>query len=461
MSVNKTLAKKHLIWLFTLFSAISFSQNSVDLNFKQLDSLCKVHMRNPDSLLVYSQKLLKYSEKNNMDVGKQKAHRLLGFTYNRLRNYENSNTNYYKSLAIAKSLNDQRGIMIVYNDLALNHRITKFYDSSSYYSYRLLDLYNNPKTKNYSPTFKTRGLNMTYMNLGQTYLLKNSLDSSEYFFSKAIKGFQETNNWRFASSSLTNLGDVLFQKKEYKRALIVLDSSQTIADNNNIKVNASKNYNLMARIHNKLGNEEAYNKYLELENKSRLKNLDKVTIGENNVSARKDNYKYELNKRIKLEEDKAFYKTNFFKVLLIILILVIIASYFYIGNKKSKAEINELQKQLDSYDNTNLVVTENNTLHLKSKAIIDTNIIQYIKSEGHYVEFFIIGKDKPEIDRNSLINVLEELPNNQFVRIHKSYIVNIKHIKIINSTKLMLNDGTWINLSRTYKQNLKNILNMS
>ena len=158
----------------------------------------------------------------------------------------------------------------------------------------LLDLYNNPKTKNYSPTFKTRGLNMTYMNLGQTYLLKNSLDSSEYFFSKAIKGFQETNNWRFASSSLTNLGDVLFQKKEYERALIVLDSSQTIADNNKIKVNASKNYNLMARIHNKLGNEEAYNKYLELENKSRLKNLDKVTIGENNVSARKDNYKYEL-----------------------------------------------------------------------------------------------------------------------------------------------------------------------
>lgn len=461
MSSKKRLINNSIISFFIFFSAVSFSQVNTNLNFQQLDSLCKVHIRNPDSLLVYSQKLLEFSNKNDIEIGKQKAHRLLGFAYNRLRNYENSNTNYYQSLAIAKSLDDQHGIMIVYNDLALNHRITKFYDSSNYYSYRLLDIYKSPTTKNYSPTFKTRGLNMTYMNLGQTYLLKNSLDSSEYFFNKAIKGFKKTNNWRFLSSSLTNLGDVLFQKRDFERALLVLDSSQSIADKNNIKVNSSKNYNLMARIHKELGNQVSYNQYVALENKTRLKNLDEMTIGENNVSARKDNYKYELNKRIKLEEDKLYYKTNFVKVLLIILFLMIVASYFYLSNRKNKVEINELQKQLYAYDNNNTVTIEKRTIHLKSKAVIDTSTIQYIKSEGHYIELFIAGKKKPEVDRNSLISILKELPANHFVRIHKSYIVNISYIKIINSTKLMLMDGTWINLSRTFKQNLKDILNMN
>ena len=45
-----------------------------------------------------------------------------------------------------------------------------------------------------------------------------------------------------------------------------------------------------------------------------------------------------------------------------------------------------------------------------------------------------------------------------FVRVHRSYIVNIYKIKIINSTKLMLDEGTWINLSRTYKKQLKELL---
>ena len=84
----------------------------------------------------------------------------------------------------------------------------------------------------------------------------------------------------------------------------------------------------------------------------------------------------------------------------------------------------------------------------------------YIKSNGHYLEFYVDGKSTPELDRNTLTGILELLPPNLFVRIHKSYIVNIGHIKIINSTKLMLKNGTRINLSRTYKQHLKDRLNI-
>ena len=115
------------------------------------------------------------------------------------------------------------------------------------------------------------GLNMTYMNLGNTYLLQNSLDSSAYYLDKAIKGFQATNNWRFVSTSLSNLGQVLFQKKAYTEALTIVDSSQAINDRYNLHINAGKNYSLMARIYYELGDMDAFNKYVALENEAKPK----------------------------------------------------------------------------------------------------------------------------------------------------------------------------------------------
>jgi hypothetical protein len=119
---------------------------------------------------------------------------------------------------------------------------------------------------------------------------------------------------------------------------------------------------------------------------------------------------------------------------------------------------NETLKELSDDLVKKLNTKSNPTILLKSKAILKIEDIQYIKSDGHYVEYFIDHKDKPEIDRNSLTAVLNILPNASFIRIHKSYIVNIYRIKIVNSTKVMLVNGVWINLSRTYKQQLKDVL---
>jgi DNA-binding LytR/AlgR family response regulator len=98
-------------------------------------------------------------------------------------------------------------------------------------------------------------------------------------------------------------------------------------------------------------------------------------------------------------------------------------------------------------------------IYLKSKATINTSKILYIKSDGHYVEYYLDDRKKPEIDRNTMIEVEKNLPTQSFLRIHKSYIVNINRVKIINSSKVMLDTGEWINLSRVYKQSLKDILN--
>ncbi len=94
-------------------------------------------------------------------------------------------------------------------------------------------------------------------------------------------------------------------------------------------------------------------------------------------------------------------------------------------------------------------------LKLKSKAVIPVAEIIYAQSEGHYVNLFLKEKDKPEVDRTSLKALQEELEGQDFQRIHRSYLVNCKHLKAVYATKVLLADGTELPVSRTYKEELQ------
>lgn len=94
---------------------------------------------------------------------------------------------------------------------------------------------------------------------------------------------------------------------------------------------------------------------------------------------------------------------------------------------------------------------------LKNKLVIKTKDIFYIKSNGHYIEYYLKNPSRKEIERNSLTKGLTSLPK-QFVRIHRSYIINIEHIKTLHAGKLMLSNDLWINISRTYKKSLNKLI---
>ena len=84
--------------------------------------------------------------------------------------------------------------------------------------------------------------------------------------------------------------------------------------------------------------------------------------------------------------------------------------------------------------------------------------IMHIRSDGHYLEFFLKGKDKPNIDRNTIKKLMMELPAHNFARVHRSHIVNIHKIQQLKSTEIILTDGRVIPLSRTYKQSIKALI---
>lgn len=88
-------------------------------------------------------------------------------------------------------------------------------------------------------------------------------------------------------------------------------------------------------------------------------------------------------------------------------------------------------------------------LLLRSKAIISISELYYIKSDDKYIEIFT--SKGHEIDRNSLKNILVQLKGTNCIRIHKSYIVNLLHVRAVYSTKLLLDNGITLPLSRSFK----------
>lgn len=83
------------------------------------------------------------------------------------------------------------------------------------------------------------------------------------------------------------------------------------------------------------------------------------------------------------------------------------------------------------------------------KIIIDD--IFYIKSDADYTEIFL--PNRKYLSSEPLRYWLENLDNDQFMRIHKSYIINTSKIEKIASNQVFLGDEITIPIGRAYKEN--------
>lgn len=67
--------------------------------------------------------------------------------------------------------------------------------------------------------------------------------------------------------------------------------------------------------------------------------------------------------------------------------------------------------------------------------------IAYIESMGDYLKIYLSGNDKPILTLMTLKKILEKLPETQFARIHRSFIVALGKIKSIHNRKVNLSDA--------------------
>jgi len=130
--------------------------------------------------------------------------------------------------------------------------------------------------------------------------------------------------------------------------------------------------------------------------------------------------------------------------------LVLIVTYFLFKRYKKKSNIleEEQSETLQKLDELKKIVIKNHII-LKDKTKVYIADLMYIKSDDHYLNVFL-SDGKNHFVRGKLNAITEELPPN-FIRCHRSYIVNSNFIKQVNSDIIILIDKTQIPLSRSYK----------
>jgi len=83
---------------------------------------------------------------------------------------------------------------------------------------------------------------------------------------------------------------------------------------------------------------------------------------------------------------------------------------------------------------------------------IDLDDLLFVESEGNYLNFYEV--EKRIVARMTIAEALAQLPTTQFMRVHKSYIVNLTQIDKIERHQVLVGDKIPVPLSPGYRDEL-------
>ena len=95
-----------------------------------------------------------------------------------------------------------------------------------------------------------------------------------------------------------------------------------------------------------------------------------------------------------------------------------------------------------------------NTIFLKTDyRIVKVSIpdIRYIEGMSEYLKVWLEGEQKPIITLLSMKKMEERLPD-YFMRIHRSYIVNLNKIQEVNKNRIIMDTQTYLPIGDMYKE---------
>lgn len=116
---------------------------------------------------------------------------------------------------------------------------------------------------------------------------------------------------------------------------------------------------------------------------------------------------------------------------------------------------NKVKARYDQQNTAVIAQDEEDTLFLKTdyKVIrIDVKDIRYVQSMSEYLKIFLEGRAKPVIVLLSMKKMEERLPESQFMRIHRGYIINLKKIQEVNKNRVIMDEETYLPIGDNYKE---------
>ncbi len=100
------------------------------------------------------------------------------------------------------------------------------------------------------------------------------------------------------------------------------------------------------------------------------------------------------------------------------------------------------------------------TLFLKTDyRIVKVSIpdIRYVEAMSEYLKVWIVGETKPLVTLLSMKKMEEHLPD-YFMRIHRSYIVNLNKIQEVNKNRIIMDKDTYLPIGDLYKDSFQTFL---
>ncbi|MBN2774937.1 MAG: response regulator transcription factor [Prolixibacteraceae bacterium] len=124
--------------------------------------------------------------------------------------------------------------------------------------------------------------------------------------------------------------------------------------------------------------------------------------------------------------------------------------------------VSKVKKQVQLIQNqTELINTNDQFLFIKSEyklVRINFDEIRYIEGMKEYVRIHLTSQ-KPVMALLSLKSLEEKLPSGKFMRVHRSYIVNLEKISVVERFRIIYDDKTIIPVSENYKNVFQEYLN--
>ena len=82
---------------------------------------------------------------------------------------------------------------------------------------------------------------------------------------------------------------------------------------------------------------------------------------------------------------------------------------------------------------------------------VPINSIKYIESMSEYVRIFVEESAKPIVSLLSMKKIEESLPAGDFMRVHRSYLINLNKVKEVSKMRLVYDGGVYVPIGEMYK----------
>lgn len=437
-----------LLYLDTLETEASAASDSLALSttfntrgaiYRQLGDYAKASESLKSAFLLTPP--MAYSRRANIALN-------LGVLYGSKQQFALSERWFRQTLALGKKAGNNIMLARAYNNLGYSKSQQNQADSSIYFYKNALIIYR--AQQNVQP------LLLGYRNMAESHLSAGELNRATQYLDSANSLLKKED---VVSTAILNglHAELALAKGNPKKAALYVDSAIVASKQNRETDRLIANYRLKAKVLEKLGkNSEAL--YAERKAQGLVDSIQyfkDMSIIQSAAGQVELTQKEEEAQQLKASE--SFWRSTLFLSALIGVALFFLSVYFFRRNNRKKQLLHVREEEIEAL-NTRMEEAQNDTLSdknilLKSKAFITLDKLMYIETDGHYLNFYL--EEGKEMDRNSLKNILEQLPEKHFIQIHRSYLVNLNYVRAIYAEKLLLKNGTELKVSRTFKQELK------